>query len=327
MAPMQINPPFGYTRVAPLRRDQKVRLLAPGEIPAFARKLNAIPISFTEFAPVARDYPIVFTSGDEGRSFAPVAVLGLAAGENLYASGSGWAAGVYVPAYARRFPFCMARVTLDKVEQQNRLICVETDHVDDKGGEPMFDAGGQPLEKWKAMERLLTEYEADLERSRELCAILGDYGLLEPFTMQAKLAKGGEPMIRFPILYPTRLVPGSFIANDSRAFVIDAGDKEKQYGYKFVVSVPGTEFGNGLLNEYYGVSGTDWLDAPILDNPSETRVIDGREYLLFYDGDRLRLVGYKTEQGAYWVNNTLSQSLDEGQMLSIATSLDRFEGK
>ena len=191
MAPMQINPPFGYTRVAPLRRDQKVRLLAPGEIPAFARKLNAIPISFTEFAPVARDYPIVFTSGDEGRSFAPVAVLGLAAGENLYASGSGWAAGVYVPAYARRFPFCMARVTLDKVEQQNRLICVETDHVDDKGGEPMFDAGGQPLEKWKAMERLLTEYEADLERSRELCAILGDYGLLEPFTMQATLNAGG----------------------------------------------------------------------------------------------------------------------------------------
>lgn len=191
MARMQINPPFGYTRIAPLRRDQKVRLLAPGEVPAFARRLNAIPISYTEFAPAAHDYPIVFTSGDEGKSFAPVAVLGLAAGENLFAADGGWAPGVYVPAYARRFPFCMARVTLDKVEQQNRLICVEADYLDNQNGEPMFDASGQPLEKWRTMERLLTEYEADLERSRELCAILADYGLLEPFTMQATLAAGG----------------------------------------------------------------------------------------------------------------------------------------
>ena len=77
----------------------------------------------------------------------------------------------------------------------------------------------------------------------------------------------------------------------------------------------------GGFSEYYGVSGTDWVDAPILANPSETRTIDGRDYLLFYDGDRLRVVGFKTKNAAYWVNNTLLQSLDEGQMLSIATSL------
>ena len=53
----------------------------------------------------------------------------------------------------------------------------------------------------------------------------------------------------------------------------------------------------------------------------------GSEYLLFYDGDRLRLVGWKTPKGAYWVNNTLLQSLDEGQMLSIATSMREYEGK
>jgi len=191
MAPMQINPPFGYKEVAPMRRDQKIRLLAAGEVPAFARSLNAIPISFTEFALAARDFPVVFTSGDQGKTFAPVAVLGVAAGENLFCKDGSWARGVYIPAYARRFPFCMAKVTLEKVEQQNRLICVESEYLDDQGGEAMFDDQGQPLEKWKAIERLLTEYEADLERSRELCAILADYGLLEPFTMQAKLNQGG----------------------------------------------------------------------------------------------------------------------------------------
>jgi len=137
---MQITPPFGYKELAALNRKQKVRLLKPGEIPEFARTLNAIPISYTEFGPVSRDYPIVFTSGDQGASYSPMAVLGLAAGENLFYGGGGWAKGLYIPAYARRFPFCMARVTLDKVEQQNRLICVEADHVDDRNGEPMFDA-------------------------------------------------------------------------------------------------------------------------------------------------------------------------------------------
>ena len=41
------------------------------------------------------------------------------------------------------------------------------------------------------MQRLLSEFEADLERSREMCALLGDYGLLEAFAMQATLAKDG----------------------------------------------------------------------------------------------------------------------------------------
>ena len=147
-----------------------------------------------------------------------------------------------------------------------------------------------------------------------------------------KKKKDGDPMVTFPIYYPTRLVPGSFIANDSRAFVIDGPDKDVYYGYKMVVDVPGDAFGHGLLDEFYGISGTDWTDPPILDNPSETRTIDGREYELFYftgftDADRLRLVGWKTNQGAYWINNTLLQSLEEGQMLSIATSMREYEGK
>ena len=79
--------------------------------------------------------------------------------------------------------------------------------------------------------------------------------------------------------------------------------------------------GTGLITEYYGVSGTNWNDPPILENPSETRTIDGRDYMLFYDGDRLRLVGWKQDSEAYWVTNTLLQTLDDGQMLEIAKSM------
>jgi hypothetical protein len=189
---MQINPPFGYAEIVPLLKTHRVRLQQRGEVPDFARKLNAIPISFTEFAPVAHDYPIVFTSSDSGKSYAPVAVLGMAAGENLFALADGWAPGAYVPAYARRHPFCMARVNLNRVEQQNRMICVEKSALDAYGAEAVFDDKGEPTAKWRDLQRLLTEYEADLERGRELCAVLADYALLEPVTLQATLNQGGK---------------------------------------------------------------------------------------------------------------------------------------
>ncbi|HLS85900.1 MAG TPA: SapC family protein [Burkholderiales bacterium] len=198
---MQITPPFGYKEVVPVLKTQRLRLPGPGELPPFVRGSNAVPLSPTEFQPAGREFPIVFTSNDNGKSFAPVAVLGLASGENLFVNGSGWSAGVYVPAYLRRYPFCMARVAAPAQgeakqgeEQPRRLICVEKEHLDE-GGEALFE-GDKPTERWAGIERLLTEYEADLERGRELCAILADYALLEPFTMQAQLPadKGGEKL-------------------------------------------------------------------------------------------------------------------------------------
>jgi hypothetical protein len=188
---MQISPPFGYKEVVPYLKNQKVRLLSQGEVPEFVQNGNAIPISLTEFQPVARDYPIVFTG--TGAAYAPVAVLGLTSGENLFYSDGRWVAGVYLPAYARRYPFCMAKVNVNQVEQKDRLICVEKTAIDENG-EAMFDEKGEPNAKWKDLERLLGEYEADLERSREMSSILSDYGLLEPFTMQANLRNDAKPM-------------------------------------------------------------------------------------------------------------------------------------
>ena len=189
---MQISAPFGYTEITPFLKNHKVALLDPGVLPSFTQQLNAIPVSYTEFNVAHRDFPLVFSSGDDGKSFAPVAVLGLEAMENLFVLNDGWAPGVYVPAYVRRYPFCMARVTLDNIEQAERLICVEKDHIADTGGVMMFDDKQEPLPRWKEVEKLLEEYEADLERTKEMCGILADYGLLEPFTMQATMNAGGS---------------------------------------------------------------------------------------------------------------------------------------
>jgi hypothetical protein len=63
--------------------------------------------------------------------------------------------------------------------------------INQKKGEALFDEQGVALPKWVEMEKLLQEYEADLMRSEEMCAILKEYDLLEPFTMQAVPTKGG----------------------------------------------------------------------------------------------------------------------------------------
>jgi len=107
----------------------------------------------------------------------------LAGNENLFVAGGNWDEDTYLPAYVRRYPFCMSRVTLDSVEQADRLVCVEKSFLADDG-ERMFDDAGAPLERWRPLDQLLNEYEADLERSKEMCAILADYALLEPFTLQ-----------------------------------------------------------------------------------------------------------------------------------------------
>jgi hypothetical protein len=192
---MQIAPPFGYREVVPFLKTQKVRLPAPGEIPPFVQQSNAVPVSYTEFSLVAREYPIVFAGGEAAKNAAPVAVLGMAAAENLFMREGAWQPGVYVPAYVRRYPFCMARVS-DRPDQPSHITCVEREFVDEQRGVALFDAAGQGVERWTGIERLLSEYEADLARTREMCSILSDYGLLEPFTMQANLAKekGGGAM-------------------------------------------------------------------------------------------------------------------------------------
>ena len=152
-------------------------------------------------------------------------------------------------------------------------------------------------------------------------AVTGVSGEQVAAELAAQKTKSGKPMLDFPIYYPTKLAPGSSLTDDSRAFPIDGPGDEEYHGYKFVATLPTQGY-----TAYYGVSGTDWRDPPILDNPSEVKTIDGRDYLLSWDGDRLRFVGWKTEHGSYWVDNTLLSVLTPGQMFGIAESTRNYKG-
>ena len=120
---MDIRPPYGYQEVVPLTKQHRVVLPESRKLPLVFRTLTAVPLSFTEFSVACRDLPIAFVSGDGGGTYVPMAVLGLENQQNLFvAKDNSWDDGVYLPAYVRRYPFCMTRVTVDEI---GRASCRE----------------------------------------------------------------------------------------------------------------------------------------------------------------------------------------------------------
>jgi LCP family protein required for cell wall assembly len=121
----------------------------------------------------------------------------------------------------------------------------------------------------------------------------------------------------FPVYYPRAVLRGaSYLPDHGRAYDIYDRGRHRYRAYRMVVRTD-------EVGQYYGVQGTTWKAPPILDNPSERRRIGGRTYELFFDGDRLRLVSWRTERAVYWISNTLLQNVNNRQMLALARSVSR----
>jgi LCP family protein required for cell wall assembly len=118
---------------------------------------------------------------------------------------------------------------------------------------------------------------------------------------------------RFPIWYPTVRTKRALFAGPPRVYRLKGPGGKKYPAYRMVIK-------RGLVGDYYGVQGTTWKDPPILQDPQEKRKIGKRTFELHFDGDRLRLVAWRTRTGVYWISNTLLQTLTKRQMLTIARS-------
>jgi LCP family protein required for cell wall assembly len=150
--------------------------------------------------------------------------------------------------------------------------------------------------------------------------VRADAGALEaapgPGKEQALAAIAGG--VQFPVYYPTQRVKKSLFAySEPRVYDIKVG-KRRYNSYRMVLK-------RDLLGEYYGLQGTTWKSPPILMGPDEKRRIGGREFEIFKDGDRVRMIAWRTDKAVYWVTNTLLQTLSNKQMLAIARSARRLE--
>ena len=74
----------------------------------------------------------------------------------------------------------------------------------------------------------------------------------------------------------------------------------------------------GGLGEYYDVQGSAWTDPPLLGHPSQTVQIGSRTYSLFYAGEQIRTIAWHEGDVAYWIENTLTNSVQPREMLAMA---------
>jgi LCP family protein required for cell wall assembly len=143
-------------------------------------------------------------------------------------------------------------------------------------------------------------------------------GELEAKSVARKVSSG------FPVFYPTRLPSGAYYVEsnsyehiqDPRVYHLRDTDNHAHAAYRMVAELP---LSDGI--HYFGLQGIQgWSDPPILDNPSLTKTINGREYDIYVDGDRIPVVAWHRGDSSYWVSNDLLNSLTNDQMIGIARS-------
>lgn len=129
----------------------------------------------------------------------------------------------------------------------------------------------------------------------------------------------------FPIYYPTRLPEGTrFVESDPYEKVVDPyvynlkdEDGNRHIAYRMVMVA---EMSDGT--HYFGVQGIrGWSDPPILDDPSLTKEIKGRDYDIYLDGENVKIVAWRRGDNVYWISNDLLRTLTNDQLIGMARSV------
>ena len=117
-----------------------------------------------------------------------------------------------------------------------------------------------------------------------------------------------------PIYYPRDMTSdgGGFIS-PPRAYYLKTAGRRRYPAYRIVVKAHD-------VGQYWGVQGLAWKSPPILKGNPTVKHYRGRTFYIYAEGDRVRLVAWKTPHAVYWVENTLSGELTNQQMLAIAES-------
>lgn len=153
---------------------------------SIAARMHAVFVAVDEWPQAALEFPILFVHSGEldaagAAVVTPVALLGLAQGENLAVEGTRWCAR-YVPAFIRRYPFVSGRggVLIDSA--WSGWSSVE--------GEPLFDAQGCATPVLQRSLALLEDFDAQARCTRAVCARLAALELFKPMQADATLPDG-----------------------------------------------------------------------------------------------------------------------------------------
>ena len=83
---------------------------------------------------------------------------------------------------------------------------------------------------------------------------------------------------------------------------------------------------NGTADEYYNVQGVAWRNPPLLNDPSATKIVNGRKLYLYAAGGKLTTVAWHRGRDSYWIQNDLTSDIANHQMVALAASMVRYRG-
>lgn len=188
--------PLFYRAPGLLRFQEHARLgVRRGAAFGFAASATAIPVVAGEFALAGHDYPLVFASDEAAM---PLAVTGVAAGQNLFVEADGhWRAGCYIPGYVRRYPF----IGMTVAEGDTTMLGLDfaSDRLAAEGeaeADLLFDAQGGPTATGQAAMALCEAYALDHARTLAFAKALKANGLLSPRTAQLTYADVGRAVVQ-----------------------------------------------------------------------------------------------------------------------------------
>jgi len=124
-------------------------------------------------------------------------------------------------------------------------------------------------------------------------------------------AKAAQRSTSVPILYP-RLQSPQAVQQQVRTYRLIDSEGGGRSAYVIV-------FEQNSFGGYYDLEGTDWLNPPLFLR-ARTETVAGRRFKLVDDGSHLHVVGWEAGGHLYWLTNTLTEELTNGQMLAIALS-------
>ena len=156
-APQAANLPMFYKDLMPLNsRDHADWSSRSTDVASWMVGQHAVPLTAEEFIHASRNYPIVFSISENP---VPLALMGLNEGVNTYFDDGGKQLDpVYVPAYARRYPFMLAKLAPDSDELS---LCFDptSDLVGEyEDGNKLFE-NGQPTEACNATLEFCRNFE------------------------------------------------------------------------------------------------------------------------------------------------------------------------
>lgn len=172
----QPNLPLFYNDLMPLNsRDHAKFRNRMVESAKWLADQHAIPLTADEFVQAQRDFPIVFSAGDNP---VPLALMGLNEGVNTFVDAEGKITDpVYLPAYVRRYPFMLARLNPQSEELSLCFDPTAESIGEYSEGEALFD-GDKPSEATNAILDFCQRFEEAGFRTRNFVEALVQNELL-----------------------------------------------------------------------------------------------------------------------------------------------------